>query len=97
MAVDQIANTFVDDCTHPSRGSCIKLKSFLLFSFACSNFDFFARNGAIDFICGRLLYGFGGECFLGRGDDGEGVAKKVLWMVPVRFERWFHLLKIIML
>lgn len=67
-----------------------------MFDACCSNFYFFAGNGAIDFIGSGLLYGFGNESLLGERDEGEGIVEIVLGSVGTSLERQFHLLKIIM-
>ena len=95
ISIYQVSNIFVDHGAYPSTWSSIELKSLFLLAFKCSNFDFFARNGAIDFIGRWLLYDFGGEWLFGRRDNGKGVSKVVLRLVEIVFLPCFHMLKLL--
>lgn len=92
VLVDEILDIFVEDGGHPSRRGRVEFDAFFLLIFEGPDLDFFARNWAVHLICGWLLNRFGGECLLGRRDDGEGEVEIVLRSVVVQARPCFHLL-----
>jgi len=81
VSINKILDILVENCGDPSIACCIKLDSFFIFAFNCSNFDLLAREWAIDLIGCGLLYGSRDECAFRMRDESERIVKEMRGVV----------------